>query len=101
MLSGLAIFTLVHVAISLAAIIAGFVVLYGLIVGELVDGWTALFLTATVATSVTGFFFPFHHIMPSHGVGIVSLAALSAAIFARYGRHLAGPWRWIYIVTAI
>jgi hypothetical protein len=65
------------------------------------DSWTAFFLLTTVATSVTGFFFPVHHFMPSHGVGNVSLIALAVAILARHGRHLAGAWRWIYIVTAI
>jgi len=26
---------------------------------------------------------------------------LAIALFAYYGRHLAGAWRWIYVVTAI
>ena len=54
-----------------------------------------------MATSVTGFLFPFHKFLPSHGVGIVSLLVLPVAIFARYGRHLAGAWRRIYVVTAM
>ena len=99
--SGLAIFTLVHVAISLAAIGAGFVVAYGLLAGKRLDGWNAFFLVTTVLTSVTGFFFPVDHFMPSHAVGIVSLLVLSLAIYARYGRRLAGAWRSIYVVTAL
>jgi hypothetical protein len=99
--SGLALFTLVHVAISLAAIVAGFVVAYGLLVGKRMDGWTAFFLATTVLTSVTGFFFPVDHFMPSHGVGIVSLLMLGVAIYARYGRRLTGVWRPIYVVTAL
>jgi hypothetical protein len=54
-----------------------------------------------VATSVTGFFFPFHGFTPAIGVGIVSLVVLAVAIFARYGRKLSGPWPWIYVVTAM
>jgi hypothetical protein len=54
-----------------------------------------------VATSVTGFFFPFHHFTPAHGVGIVSLLVLLVAILARYSFHLAGAWRWIYVVCAM
>jgi hypothetical protein len=52
-------------------------------------------------TSVTGFFFPFEHLLPSHIVGIVSLAVLAAAIVALYSGRLAGGWRWIYVVTAV
>jgi len=98
---GLTAFTVFHVGISLAGIISGFVVAIGLLTNKRLDGWTAIFLTTTVATSVTGFFFPVHHFMPSHGVGIISLLVLPIAIFARYGRHLLGPWRWVYVVGAM
>ncbi len=50
---------------------------------ERLDGWTALFLVKTVATSVTGFGFPFHHLLPSHKVGIISLVVPLVAILAR------------------
>jgi len=73
----------------------------GLLTGRRLNGWTALFLTSTVATSVTGFFFPFHGFTPAIAVGIISLLLLAVAIFARYGRRLAGAWRWIYVVTAM
>jgi hypothetical protein len=93
--------TLAHVVISLAGIFSGFVVLFGLLASKGLDRWTALFLTTTVATSVTGFFFPVHQFMPSHAAGILSLVVLSAAIYARYARHLAGAWRKIFVVTAV
>jgi len=93
--------TLVHVVISLAGIFSGLVVLFGLLSGKRLDGWTAFFLATTVATSVTGFFFPVHHFMPSHAVGIISLLVLAVAIYARYGRQLSGPWRKIYVVGAV
>jgi hypothetical protein len=97
----LTIYTLIHVVISLMGIFSGFVVLSGLLTAKRLDGWTALFLTTTVLTSVTGFFFPVHHFMPSHGVGIISLILLGLAIYARYPRRLAGTWRWIYVVGAV
>jgi hypothetical protein len=100
-MSGLAIFTLVHVAISLVGIFSGLVVLAGLLAGKPLDTWTAVFLTTTVATSVTGFFFPVHHFMPSHAFGIMSLGALAVAIYARYPRNLAGPWRKAYVLSAL
>ena len=94
-------FTVVHVVISLVAIAAGFVVLAGLLNGNTSGGWTAVFLATTVLTSITGFMFPFAKFLPSHGVGLISLAVLAIALFALYGRHLAGAWRWIYVVTAV
>ncbi len=92
--------TLVHVALSLVGIFSGFVVLFGMLAGKRLDGWTALFLATTVATSATGFLFPFHQLLPSHKVGIISLVVLAIAILARYGKHLTGAWRWIYVVMA-
>ena len=93
-------FTLVHVMISLVGIVSGFVVILGLLAGRRLDRWTALFLTSTVVTSVTGFGFPFDHLLPSHKVGIISLVVLTVAILARHAFHLAGAWRWIYVVSA-
>ena len=94
-------FTLVHVALSLVGIVAGLVVLFGMFGSKRLDGWTALFLATTVLTSVTGYFFPRDHILPSHIVGAMSLVVLAIAIFALYSRHLAGPWRWVYVAAAV
>ncbi len=101
MIFGMTTFTQIHVALSLIGILAGFVVAFGLLTAKRLDGWTAIFLISTVATSVTGFFFPFHGFTPAIGVGIVSLVVLAVAIFARYSRRLAGAWRWIYAVAAM
>lgn len=101
MLSGLPTFTLVHVYISLVGILSGFVVIFGMLAGRRLNGWTALFLATTVATSVTGFFFPFHKLLPSHVLGILSLIAMPIAIYARYRRKLAGGWQRTYVVTAV
>jgi hypothetical protein len=83
------------------AIVSGFVVVFGLLTAKRLDGWTALFLATTVATSVTGFLFPFHRFMSSHAVGIVSLLVLPVAIFALYRRRLVGYWRPVYVVAAM
>ncbi len=93
-------FTAIHVLLSLVGIGSGFAVMYGLLTGKRLNGWTVLFLATTVATSVTGFGFPFDHLLPSHKVGIISLLVLAVAIYGRYARHLAGAWRWIYVVCA-
>jgi hypothetical protein len=101
MTPGLAIFTLIHVILSLAGIVAGLVVAGGLAAGKRLDGWTGLFLVTTAATSLTGFGFPFVTFLPSHAVAIVSLAVLPVVIVARYVKHLAGAWRGIYVVGAV
>src|SRR6266496_3518136 len=93
-------FTLMHVVFSLVGIVAGLVVMFGLVAGKRLDGWTVVFLATTVATSVTGFGFPFDHLLPSHKVGIVSLLVLPLVIAGRYAFHLAGAWRRIYVITA-
>ena len=94
-------FTIVHTAISLIGIVSGVVVMFGLLGGKQRDKWTALFLLTTVLTSVTGFLFPFDHLLPSHKVGIISLVVLAVAIPARYLFHLAGGWRRTYVLTAV
>ena len=94
-------FTRIHVLISLIGIGTGVVVLIGLITGRRLNGWTAWFLVSTVATSVTGFLFPFHGVTPGIITGVISLLVLAVAIYARYVRRLIGPWRWIYVVSAI
>jgi hypothetical protein len=94
-------FTLVHVVLSLIGIVTGLVVLYGLLTANRMDGWTFVFLVTSVATSVTGFFFPFEGVTPAIILGILSLVVLAAAIAARYTFHFAGPWRWIYVVSSV
>jgi len=94
-------FTLVHVLISLVGIGSGLIVVYGLLTRKQLDGWTATFLATTILTSVTGFFFPVEHILPSHIVGVISLVVLAVALLARYGRHMQHSWRTIYVVCAI
>jgi hypothetical protein len=89
------------VLISLVGIVSGLLVVYGLIKGQRFDGGTAIFLATTVLTSLTGFLFPFTHLLPSHIVGIISLVVLAVAIVARYPLHLAGAWRSIYVVSAV
>lgn len=97
----LAAFTLLHVLISLVGIAAGIPLVYGLLSAKKLPGWTLLFLVATVLTSVTGFLFPFEKVLPSHLFGVLSLILLAIAIFALYSKQLAGPWRWVYVVTAL
>ena len=93
-------YTFLHVLISLVGIVSGLIVMYGFLTGKRLDRLTAVFLTTTVLTSVTGFGFPFEHLLPSHKVGIISLVILAVAIPARYVFHLAGKWRAVHLVGA-
>jgi hypothetical protein len=93
-------YTFAHVLLSLVGIASGFAVLYGLLNGWRLDRLTAIFLVTTVLTNLTGFGFPFDHLLPSHKVGIISLVMLALAIAARYLFHLTGAWRPIYVVGA-
>jgi len=101
MILGMTPFTFFHVVISLVAILSGLAILFGMMSGKRLDGWTALFLLIAVATDITGFMFPYHGFTPGIGVGIVSMVVLAIALFARYSRRMAGGWRRIYAITAV
>jgi len=91
----------IHVIISLIGIASGLVVLYGLLTGKRFGGLTALFLATTILTSVTGFPLPPYGFDPPRAIGVISLVLLTVAVVAFYAFHLAGTWRWVYIVTAV
>jgi hypothetical protein len=101
MIFNLPTFTLIHVVISVLGIIAGLVVVGGLMAGARLAGWTALFLATTILTSVTGFGFPFTRISPGHVVGALSLVLLAVCLAARYWKQLERGWRATYVVTAV
>jgi hypothetical protein len=94
-------YTILHVIISLIAIGTGLIAVTGMLQSRRMAGWTAVFLWMTVLTSATGFGFPFDKLLPSHIVGILSLMFLAVALLAVYVKHLAGAWRWVYVVCAI
>jgi len=97
----LQLFTLIHVFISVLGIVAGLVVLGGLLAGARLDGWTGLFLVTTILTSATGFGFPTTTTTPAQIVGALSLVVLAVCLAARYWKKLAGGWRTTYVVTAV
>jgi hypothetical protein len=94
-------FTIVHVIITLVAIGSGLIVVGGMFASNRLPLTTALFFFTTALTSVTVFLFPIHGFTPALGVGIVACVILAVALFAFYKEHLVGPWRWIYVITAV
>jgi hypothetical protein len=97
----IATYTLLHVIISLIAIAAGIIVLFGMFGSHRIPGWTALFLLTTVLTSAGGFLFPNTAITPAQIFGYLSLAVLAVTVLARYLFRLAGASRWIYAGGAV
>lgn len=93
--------TVVHVAISLLAIVSGLAAMAGLVRNRLLGPWTTAFLATTIATSATGFLFHSKAIGPPHVVGALSLVILGMAVWALYGRKLHGTWRSTYVVCAV
>ena len=91
-------FTLIHVLLSLAGIASGLVVIYGFFTNKCLERWTAVFLTTTALTSLTGFLFPFMGVTPAIKLGIISLVVLAIAIVTRYPMHLS--WRKTYVIAA-
>ena len=97
-------FVTVHVIISLIGIVAGIIVMIGLLGSNRMPGLTAIFLLFTILTSATGFLIPpllSEKLLPSHIVGILSLVLLAIACVAVYGMKLSGAWRSVYVVTAM
>ena len=99
--AALALFTLVNVAIILIGILSGCVVIFGFITTQQISKWTPLFLIATMATTVTGFLFPFNVFTPAIDVGILSMAILILAILALYKFRLAGSWPAVYVGSVV
>jgi hypothetical protein len=95
-------FTVLHVAISLVGIVSGsYVVIIGLLRSRLLPAWNSIFLGTTLATSVTGFLFPFKGFTPAIAVGFLSLGLLSAAFIAFFRHAWRSSWRWIYVLSVI
>ena len=94
-------FTTLHVVISLIGIVAGIIVMFGMLGSNPMPGLTAIFLLFTILTSVTGFLFPINGVTPGLVIGALSLVLLAIACIALYGMKLSGASRWIYVVTAL
>ena len=95
------VFTACHVILSLIGILAGFVVVAGLLTSRRLDAWTAVFPGSTLPTSVTRFLFPIHGIAPGLIFGLLSLILPALAIYGRYPRHLEGGWRRTYAISSV
>lgn len=91
--------TLVHVLISLAALLTGIRLLFGWKADKALPGLATTTVVLLLLTSLSGFLFPFVKFLPSHAFGILSLGLLAVTIYARWSRQLAGGWRSTYGAT--
>ena len=101
MILGMSAILFVHVLLSLIGIVTGLVVLYGLLTANRMDGLTLVFLLTTAATTLTGFFLPFHTVTPAVMLGIISTLVLIPTFAGRYMFNMGGAWRWIYAGGAV
>lgn len=90
-----------HVLVSFVGIAAGLWVLFGMLGGRRMNLATLVFLTTTLITTLSGFLLPISGITPAVVTGIVSLAALAVAFWARYGAGMRGRWRGGYVASAV
>jgi hypothetical protein len=95
--------TLGHTAITFIAIATGLMVLGQMLAGQYHKTLTGVFLFFTVLTSATGYLFHQSGAQPTPAqlVGAISLLDLAVALYALYGKHLAGAWRTIYVISAL
>lgn len=92
-------FTLVHVLISIAALLTGIPLLIAFARGSASPGLATSTIVLLFLTSATGFFFPFTKFLPSHLFGVISLVLLAVTFWARWKAALASGWRKAYVVT--
>jgi len=96
-----ALFTTIHVIISLVAILAGFVVVFGMLQNRHSGLWAAIYLVLIALTSLTGYPIPPLGLDPPQVIGTISLVVIVVAIAALYVFHLSGVWRGIYVAAAV
>ena len=89
----------VYAVCGLLAIGAGTKVLFGLLIGELIEKWAVLFLRCTLAASVIGLFFPLDDFALVQRCSMLAVYVSGVAILAWRKFHLSGVWHSIFALT--
>ncbi|MBB5573138.1 MULTISPECIES: hypothetical protein [Rhizobium] len=92
---------LIHVIISLIAIVAGVIVAEGLISVKRHERSTLVYMVTILLTSLTGFLFPFNGVTPGILFGIITVLLFIPTAIARYKQRMAGVWRLVFIVGSL
>lgn len=90
-----------HTWLSLVAMVAGVPMAAGFLKGDIPRASSRVFLWTALATSATGFLFPFTGFLPSHAIGVISLGVLVPAALALHGFGLRGLWRMFFAIAAM
>ncbi len=101
MLSALAVYTLIHVVISLAAIVVGIPAIWQMLHGSTRSTNVFWFFSLTTLTCLTGFGFPVSSIMPAHVLGVITLGLLALSNFARSRSLASSRWQLTFLLAAI
>lgn len=93
--------TLVHTLLSIAALLDGIETVHRLAFGG--NPWSrhSTFLATALATSITGFLFPFHGVTPAIVVGVVATIVLVVALIARPKAAQSRGWAISYSMSLI
>jgi hypothetical protein len=92
---------LIHVIISLIAIVAGVIVAEGLISVKRHERSTLVYMVTILLTSLTGFLFPFNGITPGIVFGIITVLLFIPTAIARFKSQMTGVWRLVFIVGSL
>lgn len=93
--------TFIHILCGLVGIGSGAVVLLGMLKGELFEKSAAIFLAGSLVASVTGFFFPCSHLLPTHGAAMLGIYVAAMAIPAWRMFYLVGMWSSIFALSIV
>ena len=93
---------IVHMLSGLTGIVSGLVVVGGMFARKRMRKWVAVFLSATLAACVTGFYFlPVGGFTSAQCVGLFCSILLGMASYAFYIQELAGNWNQVYAVAVV
>jgi hypothetical protein len=90
-----------HVLLSLAGMLAGLALLWGLFQNQVSPAVLAAFFVTLGLTDLTGFPLAPFGFDPPRAVGLISLVLLIAAAAGYYAFKLAGVWRIVFVVCAV
>jgi len=90
----------IHVALSVVALVSGVVAVAAMLFHRRLDSWTALFLITTGITSITGLMLPRDGFTVMQGLGVATLVALVLPLLGLYVFAMRGIWRVLEICGA-
>ncbi len=101
MILGMSTFTFIHVLITLVPLVAGPIMIYGMLHSDRMNTVTAIFLLFMVLTDLTGFLLPYHSVTPAVTLDIISSVILVPTLLARYTFGMTGFWRPVFVIGAV